>query len=90
MTMPSLIANYQEKVTITRLKKVYSVLSQLYVSVTQEEGYPNEWSVVYSDSGSRDGTMTFYNVIKNYSKYLKICNNYNCRVEYRLLNGTYL
>lgn len=89
MTMPALIANYQENVTITRLKKVYSVLSQLYVSVTQEEGYPNEWDVVYNDSGSRDGTMTFYNVLKNYTKYLKICNNYDCRVEYKLLSGSY-
>lgn len=39
--------------------------------MTQEEGYPNEWDVVYNDSGSRDGTMTFYNVLKNYTKYLK-------------------
>lgn len=59
MTMPALIANYQEKVTITRLKKVYSVLSQLYVSVTQEEGYPNEWDVVYNDSGSREWNNDF-------------------------------
>lgn len=89
MTMPALIANHQEKVTVTRLKKVYSILSQLYVSVTNEEGYPYDWEVEYNDSGSKDGTKTFYNVIKNYSKYLKICDNSDCRVEYRLLNGTY-
>ena len=89
MTMPALIANHQEKVTVTRLKKVYSILSQLYVSVTNEEGYPYDWEVEYNDSGSKDGTKTFYNVLKNYSKYLKICDNSDCRVEYRLLNGTY-
>ena len=36
MTMPVLIQNHQEKVTVTRLKKAYSILSQAYMSSSAE------------------------------------------------------
>ena len=38
MTMPSLIQNYQEKATVTKLKKCYSLVSQAYVSILNDEG----------------------------------------------------
>ena len=88
MTLPSLIAKHQEKVTITRLKKVYSVLSQLYLTVTNEAGDPSNWAVVYDESDNRDGTMTFYNVLKNYTKYLTICDQSSCTGDYKLLTGS--
>ena len=40
MTIPTLIANYQEKVTITRLKEAYSMLSQAYQFAVNENGSP--------------------------------------------------
>lgn len=45
MTMPSLIANYQEKQRVSQLKKVYSALSQAFVTAVQENGTPDEWEI---------------------------------------------
>ena len=45
MTMPSLIANHQEKVTVTKVKKVYSILSQAYLIAVEEYGTPDEWVI---------------------------------------------
>ena len=35
MTLPAVVNKYQEKVTVTKLKKIYSVFSQCYLSATQ-------------------------------------------------------
>ena len=43
MTIPTLIANYQEKVTITRLKETYSLLSQAYQFAVNKNGSPASW-----------------------------------------------
>ena len=43
MTMPSLIANYQKKQTVTQLKKAYSTLSQALVAAQQEYGDMSGW-----------------------------------------------
>ena len=43
MTIPTLIADYQEKVTITRLKEAYSMLSQAYQFAVNENGSPASW-----------------------------------------------
>lgn len=42
MTLPSLITNYQEKQRVSQLKKVYSALSQAFVSALQENGTVDE------------------------------------------------
>ena len=38
MTLPSLIGNYQKHVTVNKLKKVYTVLSQLVIKAQEENG----------------------------------------------------
>ena len=43
MTMPSLIANYQKKQTITQLKKVYSIISQAYEMSKSDNGDFKNW-----------------------------------------------
>ncbi len=43
MTMPSLIANYQKKQTITQLKKVYSIISQAYEMSKSDNGDSKNW-----------------------------------------------
>ncbi len=45
MTMPSIITNYQKKVTIAQLKKAYSVVSQALVSSQAENGTIEEWNL---------------------------------------------
>ncbi len=56
MTIPTLISNYQEKVTVTKLKKVYSVLNQAYSMAIQENGDPTQWGLsnAISVGGSPD------------------------------------
>ena len=67
MTMPSLIQNYQEKATVTRVKKVYNVLSTALQSAYFENGKYNENENV-NDSG-----QTFYEYISPYLKFQKYC-----------------
>ena len=38
MTLPSLIGNYQKHVTVNKLKKVYTVLSQLVIKAQEDNG----------------------------------------------------
>lgn len=54
MTMPSLIANHQEKVTVTKVKKVYSILSQAYLIAVEEYGTPDEWGTTARDAGDEN------------------------------------
>ena len=89
MTLPALVGRYQEKVAIARLKKAYSALSQVYLSVTNDYGYPDEWDVMQPEEGDNIPPMTFtyYNILKNYIKKLRICSATNCRPLYKMLNG---
>ena len=45
MTMPSLIGNYQKKVTVTRLKRTYTVLSQAVQRSIADNGDPSGWGL---------------------------------------------
>ena len=70
MTIPTLIANYQEKVTVTRLKKAYSVLSQAFTLAISEYGAPKYWAS-YSYETDSDETVTRLLAI-NIVKQLKV------------------
>lgn len=82
MTLPTLVNKYQEKVTVTKLKKIYSVLSQAYLFSVQEYGTPDNWGLMGRDAGDTEAEeYTAYNAInirdkllKNIKK-LKTCNN---------------
>ena len=67
MTMPSLIQNYQEKATVTRVKKVYNVLSTALQSAYFENGKYNE------NGNVNDIGQTFYEYISPYLKFQKYC-----------------
>lgn len=45
MTMPTLIQKYQEKATVTKVKKFYSMLSQAYQMAIVNNGSPEEWGL---------------------------------------------
>ena len=90
MTMPVLIQNHQEKVTVTRLKKVYSVLSQAYMSSSAENIDITEWGL--GETFSSEGAEA---IAQKMMPYLKL--NKNCGfgkgcfpngVVYKYLNGT--
>ena len=44
ITMPTLIANYKEKATVTAVKKAYSQISQAYQYLSMENGLISEWA----------------------------------------------
>ncbi len=45
LTLPSVIQKYQEKVTITKLKKIYAELSQAYTQEIAQNGEPKTWTI---------------------------------------------
>ncbi len=75
MTMPSLIMNYQEKARVAQLKRVYSVLSQAYVSAIQENGTPDEWGMggMYDENSH----LILANNLKKHLKLSEDCTTMN-------------
>ena len=45
LTIPALIANYQKQVTVDRLKKSFSVISNAFVTSQYENGDMNSWGM---------------------------------------------
>lgn len=70
MTIPTLIQNYQEKVTVTKVKKIYSTLSnayQLYLIDNQPEVFDY----------TKEGAQQVYKIFEPYLKVAKDCGNNN-------------
>ena len=73
MTMPSLIANYQKKQTVTQLKKAYSTLSQALVAAQQEYGDMSGWEYSGMNLEAGDTNDALNNFVQKYLKpYIKI------------------
>ena len=70
MTIPNLITKYQEKVTITKLQQTYSILSQGFRRMIDENGTTDSWG---NDSESRKAFM--YETFQNYVKIAAKCTN---------------
>jgi len=86
MTIPTLISDYQEKVTVTKMKKMYSTLTQAYSLYRVENGKP----VVFSYD--EQGAINAANVFKPYLKIAKDCGTASgdgCIYDgiYKLKNG---
>lgn len=65
ITLPVLINNYKEKATVTRLKKVYSILSQAMQKAVIENGTADVWDSYETEDD--DDTLKLYysdNIIK--------------------------
>ena len=45
LTLPSVIQKQQEKITVNRLKSVYSILSQAFARTIEENGTPDTWGM---------------------------------------------
>lgn len=88
LSLPILIRNYQEKATIVRLKKVYTILSQIYERVTLEYGTPDEWDIS-TDTTDTVRTEIYYEKMKNSTNRLAICEGSKCSAKYYGLNGNF-
>ncbi len=95
MTLPTLVQKQQEKVTITKLKKAYSILSQAMMSAVNENGPVNTWNIYTYDSagdsvesgGDKEGTISRYESY-NLIKQLKIAKDCKYKSEgCFILNG---
>ena len=70
MTLPSLIQKHQVKVTVTRLKKAYSILSQAHMRAVEENGPIESWGMggLYEEESHKI-------LGRNFSKYMNVALN---------------
>jgi len=72
MTMPVLIQQHKEKVTVTRVKHAYSVLSQAYeFAVSEDERTPKYWGM--GDMYDENTHITLANRFKPHMNVIKDC-----------------
>ena len=94
MTIPTLIANYQEKQTVSRLTKAYAILSNAYAMAKTENGDFRQWGISSNslveedDEGNRNysddtvlNTELFWSIMTKNMKVLKQS------INEKLLNG---
>lgn len=92
MTMPALLSRNQERVTVTKVKKFYSVMNQALLMAIKDYGYVDEWSFA-NDKDDEDSNVSdkFVSYIKPYLKLSKDCGNKSgciATVAYKQLNDS--
>lgn len=73
LTIPSIISKNQEKQTVVKLKKFYSVMSQAYISAQAFNGTIDNWDLNYETNG----TEALYKKISPFLKINKDCGSEN-------------
>ncbi len=98
ITIPALVNNYRERVTVTGLKKMYSTLTRAYQLAVAEYGTPENWNLEkyqYSEdegkfitSGSADALMKMFTRSLKVEKFCKAADA-DCmkEIDYKFLNG---
>ncbi|MBQ2870752.1 type II secretion system protein [bacterium] len=89
LTIPTLQQKYTEHITVSRVKKFYSTISNAYAQAVNEHGPVDTWETPMTKSGTLNLVET---LIKPYFKISKDCgfsNEQNCipEITYQL-NGT--
>lgn len=67
MTLPALIQNWNEKASVTKVKKAYSLLNQAYLRSKEDNGPISEWNI-----------QTLQDLLPYFTPYIKnirICNS---------------
>ena len=88
LTLPALIANYKKQVTVTQLKKMYSVLSQTMLYTIEKDGDYSSLDIKDHDQSSINNW--YLTSIKPYIKVTQECfDTSGCRAEEgtKLMNG---
>lgn len=78
ITIPALVKNYQEQVYLNQFKKIYSELSQAYLLASNDNGTYDQW----------EDSNTAYNILKQYLKTIKACQNLCTGWEISTLGST--
>ena len=88
LTIPTLMQKTNEKETVSKVKKVYSVLSSSFSLAVANNGTPDKWNF---KPGNEDGCKSFMNYILPYLKISKDCEKQNTGcvpdVIYKKLSG---
>lgn len=71
ITIPNLSSRYNEKVTVVKVKKMYSLLNDAFALATTENGQINTWDI--GNYGEEDGAKKIFSIM---GKYLQITQNY--------------
>jgi len=90
LTIPSLIQNYRDKETVTKLKKVYTTLSQALIQTINDNGTTvDNWNLIRGDSA--EGSQNLRDIyFKKYFKIADDCQKVNQCIgskKYLYLNG---
>ena len=72
LTLPAVITNYQKQVTVNKLKKVYTTLSQAVKLSEIDNGEYSSWEK-YPDITQTEYSQKYW---QPYLKILKVCKNY--------------
>ena len=75
LTLPSVIQKHQEQVTVNKVKKFYSVMSQAMLMAIKDNGNLDEWKISLGEeySVNKDTAETFMSYIKPNLKITKDC-----------------
>lgn len=94
MTLPALIGKYKEKVTITAVKKNYSMFSQALLMLANEYGSlealaPNIYTPSIGTAALKENANVTMNALKKHIKTIRTCDKKtNCmNVNYKTLSG---
>ncbi len=90
LTLPSLIQNYKEQATVTRVKKFYSVFSQAYAMAVQENGTLDNWGLKNSELYEDDDGNKIHTdeSLEQSDKFLIIMSKYLNNAGYQKLHNT--
>ncbi len=96
MTLPSVVNKYQEQVTVTKVKKFYSLINQALLMAIKDNGFVDEWDFIENDNEAEDGedplrSNNFFNYFKPYLKISKECGSESGCIGsgvYKLLKGS--
>jgi len=78
MTIPTLISDYQEKVTVTKVKKVFYLISNAYKMAQAEHGSFDSWGIDSGDYWTENAALIVANKIKPYIRVIDDCGTSNC------------
>lgn len=101
LTIPTLITDYQKRVTAVKVRKSYAELSQALRLAQAEYGDINTWKTLFSSDNAENSRAFAENYITPYMKIAKYCGvgseaDENCGIasagvyssNYLLINGT--
>ncbi|MBP3925353.1 type II secretion system protein [bacterium] len=71
LTMPTLIQKHQERVTVSKVKKFYSIMSQVQLLAIKDHGYLDEWDM--PDGVTSVSAVKFMSYFKPYLEIAKDC-----------------